>query len=106
MFSYGLESLLGHEPGLDIVGQAKDIDQAMVDIEQLQPDVVILDNSNLSGNNSSQALQILKTYPDIKVIDVSLQNNNLYVYRASRRVVESTEDLVAAVKADWATSNL
>ena len=96
LFSHGLESLLYPEPYLEIVGQKRDMEQAIEQIKELQPDVVILD----SDNADSQVTPILHASPGVKVVSLSLQNNDLYVYQAKQRVAMETEDLVEAIKDD------
>jgi DNA-binding NarL/FixJ family response regulator len=93
MFSHGLESLLRQETNFDIVGQEKDIDLAIEQIKKLQPDVVILDNDNAVP----QVTPILHASPGVKVISLSLQNNDLYVYQAKQWVARETEDLLEAL---------
>lgn len=96
MFSHGLESLLRQETDFDIVGQEKDMERAIEQIKELQPDVIILD----SDNAVSQVTPILHTNPDIKIISLNLQNNDLYVYQAKQQAAKETEDLVKAIKDD------
>lgn len=96
MFSHGLESLLHQETNFDIVGQEKDMERAIEQIKELQPDVVILD----SNNAVSQVTPILHASPGVKVISLSLQNNDLYVYQAKQQAAKETEDLVKAIKDD------
>lgn len=96
LFSYGLESLLCEETNLEIIGQEKDMEQAIDQIKRLQPDVVVLD----SDNALSQITPILHASPGVKVISLSLQNNDLYVYQAKQWVARETEDLLEAIKAD------
>jgi DNA-binding NarL/FixJ family response regulator len=96
MFAHGLESLLRQEAQLDIVGQESDISQAIERIKELQPDVVILD----SDNSTLEIASILETRPGIKVISLSLQNNNLQVYQARQRVTTSVMDLLEVIEED------
>ena len=72
------------------------MERAIEQIKELQPDVVILD----SDNAVSQVTPILHTNPGIKVISLSLQNNDLYVYQAKQQAAKETEDLVKAIKDD------
>jgi len=96
LFSSGLESLLDQETNLEIMGQEKDMKRAIDQIKELQPDVVILD----SDNSVTQVTPILHASPGVKVITLSLQNNDLYVYQTKQRVAMETEDLIEAIKDD------
>jgi DNA-binding NarL/FixJ family response regulator len=99
MFGRGLESLLRENAQLDIVGQETDIKHALERIRELQPDVVILD----SDESDLEVAHLLKVSPAIKIIGLSLQNNSLYVYRASQRVTRGVSDLMDAIRQDLST---
>lgn len=93
MFGRGIESLLREETTLDIVGQETDINRAIERIGRLRPDVVIVDHDE----SDLEIAHILRVSPNIKVIGLSLQNNNLYVYQARQRITRSVEDLLQAM---------
>ena len=94
MFSQGLESLLRKESHFDIVGREKDMGQALEQIKALQPDVVIVD----TDNSHPGVTPILRANPGVKVISLSLQNNDLYIYGAKQWVARGTKDLVEAIE--------
>ncbi|MBN1995461.1 MAG: hypothetical protein JW953_22430 [Anaerolineae bacterium] len=96
MFSRGIESLLYPEADIEFVGHAIDVDGAIEYIKTLQPDVIIIDGDSVGAEIEF----ILKAKPDLKIINLSLQNNNLYVYRASQRVTRNVSDLMEAIKRD------
>jgi DNA-binding NarL/FixJ family response regulator len=96
MFSCGLESLLRQEAKLDFVGQEADVGRAIERIKELQPDVVILD----SDGSVPEVFSILRARPGVKVISLSLQNNNLCVYQAKQRITKSVEDLLEVIEND------
>lgn len=98
MFGYGLECLLLQESEVEIVGRETNIKQAAISIKNLQPDVVIIDNDDISLNGVAELLKIVRTNPGVKIIHLSLQNNNLYIYQAVHTEVQSVEDLVEAIK--------
>jgi DNA-binding NarL/FixJ family response regulator len=98
MFGYGLECLLLQETEVEIVGRETSIEQATASIKQLRPDVVIIDNDDISSNGITELLKIVRTNPGVKIIHLSLQSNNLYIYQAVHTEVQSVEDLVEAIK--------
>lgn len=98
LFARGLESLLNAEQKLKIVGQETDVGKAIKEIELLQPDIVIVDNTNTSETERPELLRILQVCPGTKVIGLSLEDNNLYIYKAAQRVVNNTADLMEAIK--------
>lgn len=98
MFGRGLESLLGQERNIEIVGQQADVEQAIAQIKQLQPDVVILDSDDPSHSLTPVLLyRILKQHSGVKVVGLSLQNNRFYVYGAMQGVVNDVADLLKAI---------
>ena len=100
MFGQGLESLLRQEAKFEIVGQETDVDRALEKIKALQPEVIILD----SDNSSLAVTTVLAASPGVKVISLSLQNNDLYVYQARQRVTRDVEDLFEAIEEDVAAA--
>lgn len=100
MFSHGLESLIGQETGLQVIGHEKDLNRAMEAMKELQPDVVIFDSSDPMDDSGLTVMHILNLNPDIRVISLSLQSNRLYIYQARQSVANSIEDLVQAIEND------
>jgi DNA-binding NarL/FixJ family response regulator len=100
MFGQGLESLLRQEAELDIIGQETDFSQAIERIKELQPDVVILDSDDAAPKVAS----ILGASSGVKIISLSLQDNNLYVYQARQRVTKDVIDLLEAIEEDLPAS--
>jgi len=98
MFSQGLENLLGQNENLITVGQEAQVDRAIEQIKELEPDVVLLDSTETEENSAPEVVRILKTIPSVKVIGLSLRDNEFYIYRASQWTAETVEDLVAAIE--------
>jgi DNA-binding NarL/FixJ family response regulator len=97
MFGHGLESLLRRETQLEVVGQEADEEAAIQRIRELRPHVVILDSHGPPFEPTPTVIRILQESPGTNVIGLSLQNNTLHVYRATRRVVKGLEDLMEAI---------
>jgi len=102
----GLKLMLGAIPNCEIIGEAGDGRKALEEIENLKPDMVILDISmpGLSGIDISQ--KIKKYYPDIKIIILSRHDNEEYIdqllkYGINGYVLkdDAGDDLVRAVEA-------
>ena len=100
MFGLGLESILGHSETIEVIGQEANIDRAIERIDQLAPDVVILDGDEPPHNSMATILTILHAQSIPKIIGLNLQNNNLRIYEARQWVARSIEDLVAAIQND------
>ncbi len=101
MFGHGLVSLLHQKAHLNIVGQEKDLEQALESIKNIQPDVVIIDSDEPPYDSMQTVLGILKGNPKTRIIGLNLQNNTLYVYEARHRSVHNLHDLVTAIQHDF-----
>ena len=94
MFSQGVESLLRQEPGVDIVGRETDVDKAIERIEELQPDVVIVDRADPAGGSMLVALRILREGVRSKVIGLNLQDKTIGIHRGEQQRPEGVKVLV------------
>jgi DNA-binding NarL/FixJ family response regulator len=98
MFGYGLECLLLNQKEMAVVGRETTLGQAITLIKTVQPDIIIVDNDEVSLETIAELLRLVDTNPEVKIIQVSLQSNNLYIYHSARTKVQSVEDLVKAIK--------
>jgi two-component system, NarL family, response regulator DegU len=98
MFSYGLECLLLKEKAVEVVGRGTSVKEAATSLTALQPDVIIVDNDEISLDAIAELLRIVSSNAGIKIIHLNLQSNNLYVYQAVHTKVQSVADLVEAIK--------
>ena len=78
----GIRRALEDEPGIEVVGEAKDGREAVRTVLEQSPDLVIMDISmpGLNGIDASQ--QILKDNPDVKILILSMYSDQFYVERA------------------------
>lgn len=77
----GLQSCLGRQDRLKIVGEASDGDEALKKTRELSPDVVLMDIS-MPGMNGLAVTEVLrKDHPDVKVLVLSVHNNRDYIFR-------------------------
>ncbi len=101
----GLALSLGGETDLEVVGQAADAEEAMGMLEELEPDVAIVDISlpGMSGLEFIKHMQAV--YPDIRPLVVSRHDEALYAERAIRAgargyvmKLEAADEIVKAVR--------
>lgn len=78
----GIRALLEKLPGVEVVGEAGDGREAMKLVKQLGPDVVLLDITMPGLNGLDVATRIVKEYPKVRVIILSMHNNEEYYWRA------------------------
>lgn len=66
-----LGAVIGLRPGLHVVGEAKDGEQAIAEARRLQPDVVLLDLSMPHRTGLDALPEIRRVAPEAKVIVLS-----------------------------------
>ena len=82
MFREGLRQLLEREPDLTVCGDAPGAEEALIGIEQLKPDLAIVDLS-LSGGTGIDLIKALRhKHGDLPVLVVSMHEESLYAERA------------------------
>ncbi len=97
LFGQGVEALLSREKGVEIVGRETDVETALLQIQRLCPDVVILDAALQAGDLASTAARVLAAQPNTKVVAMSLEGNTVTVFRKEQRTVHEIEDLLRAI---------
>ena len=84
MFREGLRYLIDREPDFTVCGDTADADEALRNIEELKPDLVIADIS-LTGTTGIDLIKAIKSkYEDLPVLVVSMHEESLYAERALR----------------------
>jgi DNA-binding NarL/FixJ family response regulator len=100
----GVHALLAREPDILVVGEAEDGQQALDQVEELHPDVVIMDivMPRMSGLEATRLLK--QRHPEVRTLILSMYDDQEYVVQiiqagacgyVLKRVV--TEDLVRAI---------
>jgi DNA-binding NarL/FixJ family response regulator len=79
LFRRGLVGLLEEMPGFQVVGQASDGEQALPLIEQVQPDIVLLDLNmpNLDGIATLRALRARRNQVRVLMLTISQSDTDL-----------------------------
>jgi DNA-binding NarL/FixJ family response regulator len=105
-FLEGLKRYLGDQAGLEVVGEARDGEEAIGLARDLQPNVAIIDISMPAVNGIEAARQIKEASPEIAVLILSAYYDEPYVISAMQagatgylvKTVDITE-IAAAVRA-------
>jgi two-component system, NarL family, response regulator NreC len=105
LFREGIRSLLSTESGMEVVGEASDGREAIELAGKLSPDVIVMDLV-MPGMNGMQAAQLLHDqHPDIKILILSMYDDDEYVCQimkagASGYVLKraASDDLLRAIR--------
>ena len=84
LFRKGVISLLSSAPDFEVVGEATTGEEAVVRAEQLQPDVVLMDLQMPEVNGIEATRRILQESPSIRVLVVTLFEDEDSVFMALR----------------------
>ena len=84
LFRKGLAALLGAMPQVQLVGQATTGEEAVRLAAELQPDVVLMDLQMPHGDGLSAIRQIVQTSPHIRILVVTMFEDDDSVFAAMR----------------------
>lgn len=80
----GLKAMLGDVSEIEIVGEAEDLGEALVAIENGRPDVVLLD-VRLRRSSGLDACRIIRErHPEVSVVFLTVYEDEQYVFEALR----------------------
>ncbi len=102
----GIRSLLGKVPDIEMVGEAGDGAEAVAKVEQLVPDVVLMDITMPGMSGLEATKQIKQKYPQVKILILTIHETNQYLSQmlqagASGYVVKTAaaSELISAIRA-------
>ncbi len=102
----GIRVLLDGEDDIEVVGEAEDGQEAITQVEQLSPDLVLMDNTMPVLNGLEATRQIKHRFPDVKVLILTMHTTEEYVLQflqagASGYLIKKTapKELVTAIHA-------
>ncbi len=77
----GIRSLLDDEAQIEVVGEAGDGREALEKVEDLHPDIVLMDIAMPHMNGLEATRQIKKLFPEVKVIVLTMYTNEEYIFQ-------------------------
>lgn len=84
LFRRGISQLIANEPDVMVCGEAETSDEAVAEVERLEPDLAVVDVS-LRGANGLELVKTLRTLrPALPVLVLSMHDESLYAERALR----------------------
>ncbi len=104
----GLRSLLDGEAGIEVIGEAENGREAVEKVQQLLPDVVLMDIAMPGLNGLEATRQIKKRFPEVQVLILTMHANEEYIFQilragASGYVVKQAAptELISAIRAAY-----
>ena len=101
----GLRSILEENADLHVVGEASDGLGLLLILDQLKPDMVILDISMPNLQGIETARQVKMKYPEMKILILTMHREREYLYSAISAGVEgyllkedAEKELLAAIE--------
>lgn len=82
LFREGVKRILGFEPSFEVVAEADDGNEAIELAESYQPDVILMDINMPDVNGIEATTELMKQFPDIKVVILSIHDDESYVTHA------------------------
>jgi DNA-binding NarL/FixJ family response regulator len=74
----GLHMVLDNQPGISVVGEAEDGREAVAMVEELHPNVVVMDIAMPNLNGLDATVQIKRQHPDVKIVILTMHENSEY----------------------------
>lgn len=101
----GVRLLLSAEPGIEVIGEASDGQEALALIERLQPDVVLMDIAMPNLDGLAATGEIKRRWPSIQVLVLTMHREDEYFFETLRAGASGyilkgaeTNDLIQAVR--------
>lgn len=84
IFRNGIIQLINHEPDLRVCGEICSASQALGAVDELKPDIVVLDLS-IQGTNGIELMKSIRAlHPSLPALMVSMHDESIYAERALR----------------------
>jgi DNA-binding NarL/FixJ family response regulator len=80
----GIRRVLDEEPGFEVVAEAADGREALARVQELEPDVVVLDISMPGLSGLDVARRLREEHPEVRALILSMHDDTEYVLRAVR----------------------
>src|SRR5574341_880732 len=96
---YDTIRLLIVHPEVEVVGAGSVYTEALAEIEKLQPDTVIVEETEENKREAAlETLRLLETSSWCsRIVRISLQDNDLWIYQREQRTISNKNDLLQII---------
>ena len=101
----GIVGLLESQPDIEVIGQAGNGREAVAAVQELSPDVVLMDIAMPGINGLTATREIKERAPDVRVLILTIHDREDYLFQALRAGASGyvlkgadVQDLLAAVR--------
>ena len=105
VFRRGLEMVLETEDGIEVVGEATDGEQAVAKVQELMPDVVLMDVRMPKRSGIEAAKEIKELAPHVKILMLTISDEEADLYESIKAGASgyllkeiSTEEVADAIR--------
>ncbi len=100
LFGQGIVALLGRESGLELVGHVDNAERAILEIERLRPEAVVIVQEGCDERSAAGLAACALGAGAKRVIGLSLADDILYLFPGGACVAGGPEDLFRAIRGD------
>ncbi len=97
LFGKCIETLVGQDRQVQLVGHTKDPDVAIEQIKTLQPDVVIVVSKAPEAKRGKIMMQIMKEGLKIEVVGLNLSDNTVLICRGEQHTINEQSDFISLI---------
>lgn len=97
LFGKCIETLLGSQEQLQIVGHVKELPLAIEQIRVLQPDVVIVDSKDSDADRIAVMLRMIEQQLKGRVVALNLRDNKVLIWQGEQRVITELGDFLETI---------
>lgn len=84
LFRDALAGLIGSQPGLTVVGSAGSVKDAIIQVYELRPDIILMDFCLPDGTGLDITQAILDELPDVKIVFLTMHEDDERLFDALR----------------------